>query len=254
MVLRVGVKAGTTEVLLSAFFPEKALAAEPCSCCLLSVPASPPSPLHVLLVEDEALIRRLLTMALAMTHPEAVILEAENASEARVQWAKMTPSLAVVDLHLGDDLGMELLGEWKAASPDVPLVALTGKPSAGLVREALGAEIDGFLTKGEPFEMVETALREVLAGRRYYSPVALECLVASRAGGSEALSSLTPREREILLFMARGISVKETASQLTLSPDTVKVHRHRVLRKLELRDAVAATHFALAHGLITARG
>lgn len=213
----------------------------------------PDSPASVLIVEDEALIRRLLTMSLEMTHPQSEIREAEDPNTARKIWQSWRPSLAVVDLHLGENSGVDLLREWKTEAPKIPLLALTGKPSAALVRAALELEVDGFLTKGEPFEMVETAFREVLAGRRYYSPMALECLVESRSGGSEALARLTPREREILVFIARGISVKETASDLGLSPETVKVHRHRVLRKLDLRDAVAATHFALLHGLVMAR-
>lgn len=116
---------------------------------------------------------------------------------------------------------------------------------------ALRSGADGYLTKGEPFDQVVKGIEQVLAGNGYWSPAAAERV--ARIQGQppvSRLSTLTPREAEVLRYLAQGMNCDELAKLLGLSRKTVEKHQYHLRDKLRIYSAGELTMFALREGLI----
>jgi DNA-binding NarL/FixJ family response regulator len=147
----------------------------------------------------------------------------------------------------------ELLAE--AEQPPTRVLVLTTFDVDEYVYEALHAGASGFLLKDAPTAELAAAVRVVAAGDALLAPSVTRRLVAEvavrgRPGGHERLAVLTPREREVLGLVARGMANREIAASLVLAEETVKTHVGRILAKLGLRDRVQAVVLAYECGLV----
>lgn len=203
------------------------------------------------------LLRQLLVGAVQSLDDLEMVGEAGSVAEGIALLSLATVDIVVLDLHLSDGNGLELVRQARDAGARIIIVS--GMKDSACAREALLLGVDAFVCKDESYDLLVRALAETVAGRPYYSPGALALLRPTVAGMSSAagagtLADLTPREREVLIALARGAGVKETASQCGISAPTVKTHRLNLMRKLGLHDVASLTRFAVAQGLVRVDG
>lgn len=167
------------------------------------------------------------------------------------------PDALLLDLHLPDQAGVEVVKALRPTMPDMIVILLTAHPRADLPRELLKLGVQGFADKtASALELVKT-IRSVLAGGLSYTSVAglakpTSDPAVALPGNSENVKpeALTVREREIATLVASALSSKEVAAQLELSTRTVEKHRANIYAKLGVRDVVGLTRWCLHHGLV----
>lgn len=192
-------------------------------------------------------------LAMCLEHHSELELvgQAATIENARSLIEQLAPEAMILDLGLSGESGLQLAIQALRQFPNLRILAVTATRDGAAVRQALDTGIVGFVSKGEPFEVLQKALTHLAKGEPYYSPAALKLLRVNLTKASSKLNGLTPREREVLCESARGYSVKEIASNLRISENTVKTHRKNLLQKLALHDVVALTHFAVRNGLVS---
>ena len=214
-------------------------------------------PLRVLVVDDQELVRAGFCVILEAA---GFIVAGEAADGARAVEiaARERPDVVLMDVRMPVMDGLEATRQI-TASPDAPkVVILTTFDLDDYVYEALRAGASGFLLKDAPRADLIAAIRVAAAGDALLAPSVTRRLIeafarrpASVAPAPSRLSSLTPRERDILLLVARGHSNTEIAAELVVSEATVKTHIGHLLAKLGLRDRVQAVILAYETGAVT---
>jgi len=161
-----------------------------------------------------------------------------------------------MDVRMPDLDGIAATREVLAASPQVKVVILTTFEQDDYIFGALNAGASGFLLKRTSPEELLAAIHAVAAGDSLLSPSVTRIVIERMAhqptpeiGSSDRLGELTPREREVLELVARGLSNTEIAAELVIEGSTVKTHVKRILMKLRLRDRIQAVIFAYESGL-----
>jgi two-component system, NarL family, response regulator NreC len=208
-------------------------------------------PASLVLVEDHLAYRQSLRVALATFDRFAVVGEAATAREAYDIIEACSPDLAVIDFLLPDTDGISLARELRRRRLRTKLMILGRKAHASFLHEALRAGISGYVLKQQSLDDVVRAMDEVLSGRRYLGPELEKELLKPLGAKAQALESLSSREREILFLLMEGLSTKEIAKALFLSPKTVDAHRLHINRKLGVRSPAALTRFVAGEGLIS---
>jgi DNA-binding NarL/FixJ family response regulator len=164
---------------------------------------------------------------------------------------KTTPDLVALDVSAPGPSPFEAVPRIKGVSPKTKVVFLTGHASDQFVDNALRGGVDGYISKSEPFPAVVAALNKVLAGENYWSPnVADRVRKVQGQPPASRLSTLTPREREILRYLAGGMNCQDLARLLGLSRKTVEKHQYHLRDKLKIYSAGELTLFAIREGLI----
>jgi DNA-binding NarL/FixJ family response regulator len=212
---------------------------------------------RVLVADDQALVRTGFRMILTADGID-VVAEATTGAEAVEAVRRTRPDVVLMDIRMPEMDGLEATRRIVAAGPDGPRVLiLTTFDLDRYVYAALSAGASGFLLKDVTPEQLTAAVRLVRSGDALLAPSITRRLVerfARRDEGAAAvhrdLGGLTPRELEVLLLLARGLSNAELAGQLQLSEATVKTHVARILGKLQLRDRVQAVVLAYETGLV----
>jgi len=215
--------------------------------------------LRVVVADDQALVRAGFRMILTADGIE-VVAEAANGAEAVEAVRRTRPDVVLMDVRMPEMDGLEATRRiLSSAAPEAPrVVILTTFDLDRYVYAALSAGASGFLLKDVSPEQLVAAVRLVRAGDALLAPAITRRLIeryASRdertAGLHRDLSTLTPREVEVLRLLARGLSNAELAGGLHLSDATVKTHVARILSKLRLRDRAQAIVVAYETGLVT---
>jgi DNA-binding NarL/FixJ family response regulator len=216
--------------------------------------------IRVLLADDQELIRTGLRLFLDTQAEIDVVGEAQDGEEAVVRAAELRPDVVVMDIRMPVLDGVAATARLTAPGRDhTPRVLiLTTFDLDEYVYGALRAGAAGFLLKDAPRDRLLEAIRVVDAGDALLSPTVTRRLIQEFAARpavaqppSPLLDTLTPREREVLVLVARGLSNGEIAATLVVTEATVKSHLGRVLTKLGARDRVHLVVFAYANGLAT---
>ena len=215
--------------------------------------------IRVLLVDDQELVRTGLRLLLG-TQPELeVVGEAGDGAAALTAARELRPNIVLMDIRMPDVDGIEATARIAAAELEPPprIIALTTFDLDEYVFGAIRAGAAGFLLKHASRAQLMDAIHTVHAGDSLLSPSITRRLIehvatsaAPRAAPTTVLAQLTPREREMLTLIARGLSNTEIADRLVISEATVKSHVGAVLAKLRLRDRVHAVVFAYEHGIV----
>src|SRR5215216_3001720 len=202
-----------------------------------------PSPIRVLIVDDDALVRAGLTMMLSGTEDVLIVGEAADGSEVPAAVAAHAPDVVLMDIRMPRVDGLAATEQLRTR-PDAPqVILLTTFDADDHVLRALRAGAAGFLLKDTPPPDILRAIRLVAAGDAMLSPavtrrliehVADDGLGGRRAHACELLDRLTDREREVAVAIGQGKSNAEIAGELYMSVATVKAHVSRLLQKLEL--------------------
>jgi DNA-binding NarL/FixJ family response regulator len=212
----------------------------------------------VLLADDEAMVRTGFRMILESDPDIAVVGEAENGEQAVAATRRLQPDVVLMDIQMPVEDGLratrritqqrELLSR---------VVILTTFERDEYVFDALRSGASGFLVKNAPPEELVHAVRVVAAGDALLAPSVTRRIIEQFAACPRkpelgaALESLTQREREVLLLLARGNSNAELAAELFVTEGTIKTHVSSLLAKLGLRDRVQAVVLAYESGLVT---
>ncbi|MCL1869604.1 MAG: response regulator transcription factor [Promicromonosporaceae bacterium] len=223
----------------------------------------PTGPVRVALVDDQQLVRAGFRMVIDSQPDLAVVAEAGDGVEALRVLAQTKADVVLMDVRMPRMDGLTATAQLTALPGAPRVVVLTTFDLDEYVLEAIRAGASGFLLKDAPPEEMLTAIRTVHHGDAVIAPSStrrlLEHLVTAlptpasadeETPAHRALATLTDREREVLVLMARGRSNTEIASDLFVAEATVKTHVGRVLAKLDARDRVQAVVLAYETGLI----
>jgi DNA-binding NarL/FixJ family response regulator len=216
-------------------------------------------PVRVLLVDDDDLMRAGLKAVLSSDDAIEVVGEAADGRAAVEQAQALTPEVVLMDVRMPDLDGISATREVLASSPDVKVLVLTTFEQNDYIFGALNAGASGFLLKRTSPEKLIAGIHTVAVGDSLLSPSVTRRVIdrmaqepAADRPYDERLDELTPREREVLAQVARGLSNTEIADVLFIEESTVKTHVKRILMKLRLRDRVQAVIFAYESGLTRA--
>ncbi|MFD5146472.1 response regulator [Streptomyces sp. NPDC058401] len=232
-------------------------------------PNQAPTPIRVLLADDQALLRSAFKVLVDSEADMCVVGEASDGAQAFELARTLRPDVVLMDIRMP---GTDGLAATRLISADpeltgVRVVMLTTFEVDEYVAAALRAGASGFLGKGAEPEELLNAIRVAAAGDALLSPAATKGLIATflaqgggegatPAGGSDRvqrLAALTGREREVLVLVAAGLSNDEIARRLEVSPLTVKTHVNRAMSKLGARDRAQLVVIAYESGLVRPR-
>jgi DNA-binding NarL/FixJ family response regulator len=212
----------------------------------------------VLIADDQALVRVGLRKVLESEPELTVVGEAVDGEDATTAAGKLGPDVVLMDIRMPVLDGIEATRRIVRARSDTRVLILTTFGLDTYVYEALRAGASGFMLKDAPPEEIVAAVRIVASGDALLAPAVtravIEEFVRQRPAAPAApppVEELTPREREVLDLLARGLSNPEICEQLVISEATTKTHVARILQKLDLRDRVQAVIYAYESGLVT---
>lgn len=198
--------------------------------------------IRVLLADDEDLIRGAVAALLDLEPDIEVVAQAGDGRDAVEKVLAHRPDVAVVDLQMPGQSGLEVTAELATAAPGCAVVILTGHARAPLLRRALHSGARAFVPKGSPAAVLADVIRRVRDGGRYVDPsLAAEALLAPE-------NPLTPRELDVLRLAAEDAPVAVIARRTHLSPGTVRNYLAAVVAKLEVRSRAEAIAMAREQG------
>jgi DNA-binding NarL/FixJ family response regulator len=213
---------------------------------------------RILLVDDQELLRMGFRMVLEAQDGLEVVGEAGDGAEAVALARELQPDVVLMDVRMPGMDGVQATRALVEGGSRSHIIILTTFDLDEYAHAGLRAGASGFLLKDAPTADLLSAIRAVASGdavvapsttRRLLATIAHRLPVIGMGDDGPGLSSLTPREREVLIAVARGLSNAEIADEFVLSEATVKTHVGRILAKLELRDRVQIVIYAYDHGL-----
>jgi two-component system nitrate/nitrite response regulator NarL len=212
--------------------------------------------IRVLLVDDHTLFRSGVKALLQRQKDFEIVGEASDGLEGIKRARSLKPDLVLLDLHMPGVSGREAVRLIVDELPGTKVVMLTVSEDADDLLETLQAGAHGYLLKNIDTDYFINAIRSAADGEAVMSPQMMAKLMQSvraapvtTAAPAPDKERLSPREREILRFLARGASNKEIARSLDLAESTVKIHMQNILKKLNLVSRVQAAVYAVQHGL-----
>ncbi len=211
----------------------------------------------VMIVDDTKLMREGLKTLFNSQSGFRVIGETSNGQEAVELAQKLRPDLILTETALPILNGVEATRQITASLPNVKIIALSRQGDGWLVTRMLQAGAVGFLVKSCGFDELKLAVHLVLKGEVYVSPAVSDKFVASylrKQMSNELTSLLSSRECEVLKLLAEGRSIKETASLLYTSEETVESLRRNIMDKLEMYSIAELTKFAVREGITSLDG
>lgn len=208
--------------------------------------------MKLIIIDDHPLIRKGLTSLFSLDGFIEVLGEATNSRDAFNLLSKTSPDLAIVDLRLGEESGLEFIKAAIKKGIICKFVVLTSSLEEADFQLAKEIGVDGYLLKEALPEELVHALLMISKGRKYYDPGVLDLETKSNSAleEDEYMEQLTPKEKEILIELGRGHSNKEISKALYITEFTVKKHVSQVFAKLGLADRTQAALYANAKGLV----
>ena len=216
---------------------------------------------RVLIADDDQLMRAGLVELLAADPQIQVVGQAATGRQAVEQARRLSPEVVLMDVRMPDLDGIAATGELARAAPGARVLILTTFEQDDYIFGALRAGASGFLLKRARPEELLAAVHTIAAGEGLLSPSVTRRVIDRMAqqptpelADQGRLAALTPREREVLEQIARGLSNREIAAALAVEESTIRTHVKRILMKLDLRDRVQAVIFAYETGWLPSSG
>jgi DNA-binding NarL/FixJ family response regulator len=203
------------------------------------------TPIRVLCADDHPLVRKGIASILANETDVVLVGEAGSGQEAVELFRKLKPDVVLMDLRMPGMSGIEATRIIRAEAPETKIIALTSYDGDQDIYRAIEAGVRGYILKEMVHTEVLRAIRTVHAGKRL-----MPAEVAERLSEYFQQMALTPREVEVLRFVAKGMANKEIAHQLGTASGTIKMHIQNILAKLDASDRTHAVTIALERGIL----
>lgn len=219
--------------------------------------------ISVLIVDDHTLIRFGIKALLEKVPDIRIIGEADDGYEALRLIKELQPDVVLMDISIPGLNGLEVTIKAKRAFPKVRVIILSMHTSEEYVMQALKSGVVGYVVKDATTIEVELAIRSAMKGGTFISPMVSSKIVKDYVGRLSnsvvekehegPFYALTSRQREILQLIAEGYSTKEIAKKLSLSINTVDVHRANIMERLDIHDLAGLVRYAINTGLIDSK-
>ncbi|HWC71193.1 MAG TPA: response regulator transcription factor [Actinomycetota bacterium] len=215
---------------------------------------SPESPIRALIVDDHPVTREGLRTALELSEEVVVVVgEAATGEEAVEQARELTPDVVFMDVRMPGMDGIEATRRIRQAAPTTKVILITIDESRGAISEAIQAGVSGYLLKDASPDALVDAARNAIEGNAVIHPQLTKTFIEEvRLGEGEGprAAPLSKREREILQKVADGSTTRQVATELGISPHTVKTHLERIFEKLGANDRAQAVAIAIRTGIV----
>jgi DNA-binding NarL/FixJ family response regulator len=213
------------------------------------------TPTRVLIVDDHALVREMLTDRIA-DEPDMIVIGQAGSGDEAIELAEICPDVVLLDIDMPGISAFDAARSIARACPGVRVVFLSAFIQDGYIAEALDVEASGYLSKTTSPTKLVGAIRTVAGGGTAMSAEVLDRLVLTapdehqtRTAGSRR-SLLTQREREVVALIAQGLQQKQVATRMGISIKTVQTHLAHAMDKLGIHDRVDLTRWAIREGVI----
>ena len=205
---------------------------------------------RILIVDDHPMMRQGLAQLIGVEPDMVICGEAENAEGALDSIGALKPDLVLADISLPGKNGLELIKDFQAIQPGLPVLVISMHDESLYAERVLRAGGRGYIMKQEGGKKLMLAIRQVLGGKIYVSEKMsgeiLEIFSGRRAGAeSSPVEKLTDREFEVFQLIGQGKGTREIAEKLHLSVKTIEVHRVNIKAKLKLQSAAELIRFAV---------
>ncbi len=213
--------------------------------------------MNILMADDHGVVREGLKRMFSEQPDMDVVGEAENGRMAVKLAKELIPDIILMDISMPDINGIEATRLILKANPAIKIIALSMHSEKHFVIEILQAGALGYVLKSYLFEEILRAIEVVQSNGYYLSPKITDVIVEDYTS-KEALpdkslvSGLTSREREIIRFVAEGLTTKQIALRLKISPKTADANRRRAMKKLDIDNVASLTKYAIREGLTAA--
>ncbi len=211
--------------------------------------------MRILIADDHGIVRQGLVSLIKSQVDMEVIGQAQDGTEVVQLAKKLRPDVIIMDITMPGMNGIEATGLVLAERPDTKIIALSMYSNKYFVTEMLRAGARGYVLKSNLFDELAKALHAVASGQHYLSPRITDVLIENFVGhtpGRRALcGELTDRECQIVRLVAEGLSTKQIANRLHISPKTVDYGRRHIMDKLGLSSVAELTKYAIHEGLTT---
>ena len=217
-------------------------------------------PTKIVIADDHRMVRQMLVNTLAGCSDLEIVAQACNGGEAIEVCRKHRPQVLVLDLNLPDISGVEVTRRLSQMGSDVKILILTAVEDERSLFESIAAGARGYLLKDASIDELVSGIRTVAANKAVLHPRSTLSLlnefqrtrqskIAPLESHQKVVSDLTPREQEVLRLLGQGLSNKEIGESLVISEKTAKTHVANLLRRLGVKDRVAAAIFAVKAGI-----
>lgn len=212
--------------------------------------------IRLILADDHAVVRSGIRMLLEAQPDIEIVAEAESGRQAVDQVRKLHPDVVLMDVQMPELNGIEATQQIKKMAPETAVLALTMHEDDQYFFEMLHCGASGYVPKRAAPDDLVTAIRTVARGEIFLYPSLATRLVQDylkRADSGEqplVYDDLTPREREVLVLIAEGLTNAEIADRLVISVKTVDRHRENIMRKLNMHNRIDLVKYAIRTGLI----
>ena len=214
------------------------------------LPSPPLVSRRVVLADDHYLVRAGIQGLIELIPGVEVVAQAGSGEELLAALEGVEPHLVITDIHMPGMDGLEAVAKIRSLHPSLPILVLSMFDSAEMVQRAVASGANGYLMKNAATQELQQAVGAMLNTGSYLSAHVARLLM--ERVDALADDGLTDRQREVLALLASGLSSKEIAFELKLSPKTVDVHRARIMERLDMRDVASLTRYALRRGLVKA--
>lgn len=216
-----------------------------------------PNPIRVLVADDHAILRDGIRSLLERQPDFLVVGEARDGQEALASAQTLTPDVVLMDLAMPGMDGLEATRRLRQLLPDVKVLILTQHDNREYIAPALQAGAVGYVLKRSGGREVVNAIRQVYKQGAFIEPEVAQKLVQTilpDAVPRETAPRLTDRELQVLRLVVEGLSNKEIARTLIISPKTASVHRTNIMSKLGVRNSADLVRYVMQHHILENRG
>jgi DNA-binding NarL/FixJ family response regulator len=211
------------------------------------------SSIRALIVDDHPVTREGLRTALELSDEAVIVVgEAGSGEDAVAQARDLAPDVVFMDVRMPGMDGIEATRRIREASPDTKVILITVDESRSAVSDAIAAGVSGYLLKDASPDALVDAARNAVEGNAVIHPQLTKTFIeeAASSGDESRPTPLSKREREILQKVADGATTRQVATDLGISPHTVKTHLERIFEKLGANDRAQAVAIAIRGGVV----
>lgn len=207
------------------------------------------APVRILIVDDHGIVRAGIQSLLESESDLELVAQAADGPTAIERARELIPDVAIVDLEMPGMGGVEVIEALRTHSPDTKALVLTMHDDPVFIRAAMEAGCAGYVVKAAVGSELIAAIHAVHGGRSYFNVSHMSNVItdpaSNDANSEEPAAALSPREREVLEFLAQGFTNQEVGKHLNLSDRTIATYRARICEKLGLRTRADIVRYAL---------